>query len=76
MLARQGAATMAEHDLEHYDRILTEYEAAKLARFSTRTLQSWRQRNFGPPFLKVGRAIRYSQIDLISWIKAQERRST
>ena len=53
------------------DRILTEDEVAALTSFSTRTLQAWRQRNVGPPFMRVRRSIRYSQADVIAWMKAQ-----
>jgi predicted DNA-binding transcriptional regulator AlpA len=53
------------------DRILTEDEVAALTSFSTRTLQAWRQRNIGPPFMRVCRSIRYSQADVIAWMKAQ-----
>jgi predicted DNA-binding transcriptional regulator AlpA len=53
------------------DRILTEDEVAALTCFSARTLQAWRQRNAGPPFMRVRRSIRYSQADVIGWMKAQ-----
>jgi hypothetical protein len=35
-----------------------------------RTLQSWRIRLAGPPFVQVGRAIRYRRRDLVAWIDA------
>ena len=53
------------------DRILTENELAALTSFSPRTLQAWRQRCAGPPFMRVGRSIRYSQADVIAWMKEQ-----
>jgi predicted DNA-binding transcriptional regulator AlpA len=53
------------------DRILTEDEVAALTSFSTRTLQSWRQRNVGPPFIRVRRSIRYSEADVLAWMKAK-----
>jgi predicted DNA-binding transcriptional regulator AlpA len=51
--------------------ILTEREAARLTCFSCRTLQAWRQRNSGPPFIKVGRSIRYSRSAVVAWMNAQ-----
>ena len=52
--------------------VLTEREAAQLICFSYRTLQAWRQRNQGPPFIKISRrSIRYSRAALIDWINAQ-----
>jgi hypothetical protein len=52
--------------------VLTEREAAQLICFSYRTLQAWRQRCQGPPFIKVSRrSIRYSRTALIAWMDAQ-----
>jgi hypothetical protein len=52
------------------DALLKEREAADLLDLSVRTLQSWRLRLAGPPFVQVGRAIRYRRRDLIAWIDA------
>jgi predicted DNA-binding transcriptional regulator AlpA len=62
---------MSSNTLNPADRILTEDEVAVLTSFSTRTLQAWRQRNVGPPFMRVRRSIRYSAADVIAWMKAQ-----
>jgi excisionase family DNA binding protein len=52
------------------DALLREQEAADLLSLSIRTLQSWRIRSAGPPFVQVGRAVRYRRRDLIAWIDA------
>ncbi|MCA1393771.1 helix-turn-helix domain-containing protein [Bradyrhizobium sp. IC3123] len=52
------------------DALLREQEAADLLCLSIRTLQSWRIRAAGPPFVQVGRAVRYRRRDLITWIDA------
>ena len=52
------------------DALLKEQDAADLLDLSVRTLQSWRMRLAGPPFVQVGRAIRYRRRDLIAWIDA------
>ena len=52
------------------DILLREQEAADLLSLSVRTLQSWRIRMAGPPFVQVGRAVRYRRRDLIAWIDA------
>ena len=54
-------------------RFLTEEEAAEFISFSPRTLQAWRQRNIGPPFLRIQRSIRYSEAALTSWMRDQIR---
>jgi predicted DNA-binding transcriptional regulator AlpA len=51
------------------DAILTEVEIADFLKLSTRTLQSWRVKNDGPPFIRVGRAIRYRLRDVVRWIE-------
>jgi hypothetical protein len=35
-----------------------------------------RMRGDGPPFIKIGRSIRYSKEGLIQWLKSQQRLST
>lgn len=50
------------------DAFLTEAEAAELSGFSVRTLQAWRTHGGGPPFVRVGRAIRYRRGALIDWM--------
>jgi hypothetical protein len=52
------------------DALLKEQDAADLLVLSVRTLQSWRMRLAGPPFVQVGRAVRYRRRDLIAWIDA------
>ncbi len=52
------------------DTLLREQDAADLLNLSVRTLQSWRIRMAGPPFIQVGRAVRYRRRDLIAWIDA------
>lgn len=52
------------------DLLLKEEDAAHLLSLSVRTLQAWRVRMTGPPFVQVGRAVRYRRRDLIAWIDA------
>ena len=57
---------------------LTEDEVSDRTKISVSTLQGWRVEpktapfvKKGPPFVKVGRMIRYVEDDLIKWQKAQ-----
>jgi len=54
------------------DSLLTEREAATLTSFSPRTLQGWRQRNQGPPYVRVGRSVRYWESRVLSWLASLE----
>jgi excisionase family DNA binding protein len=56
--------------------LLTPKEAAKLLKVSVSWLAKARMRGDGPPFIKLGRAIRYSEAALIQWMKGQQRLST
>lgn len=50
--------------------LLNEFEAAAFLKVSERTLQGWRQRRAGPPFIKLGRSVRYDSAALERFIRA------
>jgi len=50
--------------------LLTESQAAQLLQISIRTLQAWRLRRSGPPYVQLGRAVRYRRSDLMGWIES------
>ncbi len=52
-------------------RYLSEQELSVYAGLSTRTLQNWRLFNEGPPFRKLGRAVRYALDEFERWAAAQ-----
>jgi hypothetical protein len=60
---------MPSHELQD-EGLLTEMAAARLLCLSSRTLQTWRSKGLGPPFVRVGRAIRYDRRLLVEWMKA------
>jgi predicted site-specific integrase-resolvase len=47
---------------------LTETEAARRLGLKVATLRAWRHRGVGPPFVRLGRAIRYLSGDLERYI--------
>jgi len=56
--------------------LLTGDGAAQRLNISRRTLDTWRTRNFGPKYLKIGKSVRYRISDLDSWMESQERSHT
>jgi excisionase family DNA binding protein len=50
--------------------LLTAKEAAKLLKVSLSWLAKARMRGDGPPYIPVGRSIRYSEAALLQWMKA------
>jgi predicted DNA-binding transcriptional regulator AlpA len=51
-------------------------EAAKLLELSTSWLAKARMSGDGPPYLKMGRSVRYSEVALLQWMKSRQRLST
>jgi hypothetical protein len=56
--------------------LLTPAETAQRLRVSLSWLAKARMRGDGPPFIKLGRAIRYSEAALLQWMKAHQHLST
>jgi excisionase family DNA binding protein len=58
------------------ERLLTPKEAAEFLRVSLSWLAKARMRGDGPPFIKVGRSVRYSEAALNHWMRGRQRMST
>jgi predicted DNA-binding transcriptional regulator AlpA len=56
--------------------LLTAKEAARLIKVSASWLAKARMRGDGPPYIKVGRSIRYSEAAILQWMKSRQRLST
>jgi len=54
------------------DRMLAERELAELWSLSPRTLQGWRLRGYGPPYVTMGRAVRYPAREAVAWAAARQ----
>jgi hypothetical protein len=53
-----------------------EVQEAERLNISRRTLQTWRLRGGGPPFIKVGSAVRYDPAQVHCWLNARTVQST
>ena len=49
----------------------TQAEIAELLRVPERTLEDWRLTHSGPPYLKLGRHVRYDLLDVVAWAREQ-----
>jgi predicted DNA-binding transcriptional regulator AlpA len=56
--------------------LLTAKEAARLLKVSVSWLAKARMRGDGPPYMQLGRAVRYSEGALLQWMKSRTRMST
>lgn len=54
----------------------TEKQESDRLGISTRTLQSWRIKGGGPPFLKIGAAVRYNPDQVDAWLSSRVRTNT
>ena len=57
-------------------KLLTEREAAEVLSLKPDTLRRWRWSGGGPPFRKLGRAVRYAMSDLAGFAESAKREST
>ncbi len=56
--------------------LLTEQQLAAVLHVKVKSLQAWRSRGGGPPFVKLGRCVRYRLEDLEAFLTASRRAST
>jgi predicted DNA-binding transcriptional regulator AlpA len=56
--------------------LLTPKEAARSLKLSDSWLAKARMRGDGPPYIQIGRSIRYAESALIQWMKSRQRLST
>ena len=72
----RGTIANSTRDASCRERLLTAKDAADVLRLSTSWLAKARMRGDGPPFVKLGRSIRYSEVALAQWTKSRVRWST
>lgn len=52
------------------DQLLTAEELSALIRVKPDTLERWRMRKQGPPYIKLGKLVRYSRSDVAKWVQS------
>ena len=72
-MAQHGKTEDARPNGASSAKLLSEREVAERWGISEVTLQDWRSRQKGPPFLRLGgRMIRYRELDIELWLIEQE----
>ncbi len=61
---------------EEEEEFLTTPEAAAFYRAAVPTLEGWRVKGGGPPFIRLGRKIVYAKSDLVAFAQRNRRVST
>ncbi len=67
----------AEQHLKQLGLVQPEYlsvaQTAEYVGFSKATLDIWRSRGYGPPYIKLAQSVRYKRSDLDEWFTAKRR---
>ena len=63
---KKSAASAAIQSIR--PQLLTPEEAARLCAVSVRTLEGWRRRQSGPPFIRLGNTVRYDMGELLAFL--------
>jgi hypothetical protein len=51
--------------------LLTVNQAAAFLSCTPAALERWRRERRGPPYLKIGRLVRYTKRDLVTWLRSK-----
>ena len=54
------------------DQAINEIEAAKVLDMAIQTLRNWRSQRKGPPYIKLGRAVRYDPADIKKYLEGHK----
>ena len=57
------------------DQLLTAREVGERLRLKPSALAARRAKGMGPPYIKIGRSVRYRVRDLNQWLRSQNERS-
>ena len=58
------------------DRLLNSEEVSEYLGISTHTVEMWRRKKIGPPWSKIGRAVRYKESDVSAWVESRSQETT
>ena len=62
---------------DYWHALIDSNAAAEFCGTTSKTMETWRMKGGGPPFVRVSRkCIRYRRLDLREWADTQMRRST
>ena len=65
------ATSITESTIADKGRLLRPHELSELLGVPVGTLANWRSARTGPPFVKVGRHVRYRTSDVDEWVAAR-----
>jgi predicted DNA-binding transcriptional regulator AlpA len=75
-MPRELTCPKPTHEQSNRERLITARDAAGLLRLSLSWLAKARMRGDGPPYVKLGRSVRYGESALAEWTRSRTRSST
>jgi len=51
--------------------LLTPSRVARILGIEVETLAAWRRKEYGPPWYRIGKKIRYSEAEILSWMSTR-----
>jgi predicted DNA-binding transcriptional regulator AlpA len=51
---------------------IDDQECAEIGGFKTQTLRNWRHKGIGPPYVKIGRSVRYDRAEFIAFLEKRK----
>jgi predicted DNA-binding transcriptional regulator AlpA len=50
---------------------LTDHDVSRITKLSLATVRRWRRQKKGPPYIKIGAAVRYKPESLSAWLQSR-----
>jgi predicted DNA-binding transcriptional regulator AlpA len=75
-LPQRETGTFARHEKAFLEPLLTVAQVSEIIGRSISTLEKDRWEGGGPPYVKMGRLVRYRPADVRAWLAERVRRST
>jgi predicted DNA-binding transcriptional regulator AlpA len=69
-IAKDWLSILASSISEHFFAALDTRQAAELTGIAAHTLECWRRDGEGPPYVKLGRLMKYRRIDLDAFMES------
>lgn len=58
-------------ELHNLASLLNEHDVAHITGLSVASVRRWRLKRLGPPYIKIGAAVRYRRSDLEAWLASR-----
>ena len=71
VVAERVSRTLASSTTPVTPEYLTAAQVSQITGFSQKALEAFRSKRTGPPYLKIGKSVRYRTDDIRSWMESE-----